>query len=418
MLERSVFEGDPFMPSRTRFSNVMPPPVPAISFLLKPENTFVTYGSGFLYRAFPGHVSRMTDVTGRSGFFNPVDHLSIDSDLHCFPGFWRGSTSYWAEPVDHGFLALPWLEGDKDWVSGWAWTPVISDATLSSWAIEAYNKFHDQVPVKVSLANFLYELKDMKGMIPSIDRRGISKTASNNFLAFSFGVKPFVSDIKAIVNLSEDVDKRLKHLIDMQGKESRLSFERDIVHEEPYQFFKSWDNPNNTTYSEGHSSGVLFKRISARTHFHVGAGLYQDLTDLKDANAKLKALVAAGGFNHPARVIWNAIPYSFVVDWFFSVGKLLDTLSVQPFGGTYEVGKVGYSVSTEATFQAYARLDEYPGFHLDDAFLKGTALLGTISIKRYLRRPGFPAYSLMFSDGMLSTEQQVLALAMLEQKRR
>lgn len=396
-------------------TNVKPIPSVPPTFRYYPENIGGNnLGLGYPFGRFPTHLSIMEDVVGKPGNFNPVVHFSIDSDLRGYPGFRRTGTAY-AESELKDWLSLPYHD-EGTWISNWPWLPTISAATLSGWSIDAYNAFNAQVPTKVSLANFLYELKDIKGLIPTISR-SVTKTVSNNFLAFEFGVKPMISDIKAIVNLSADVDKRLEHLIAMQGKESHLSFQRSVVHDEPYQFFRNLATPLNSDFSEGHATGVLFKRISARTDFHVGAGLFQDLSDLADANAKLKALVAAGGFNHPARIIWNAIPYSFVLDWFFSIGKLLDTISVQPFGGTYRVDNVGYSVKTEGTYAAFAKIDEYPDHRGDDAFTSN-ALLGTVSVKSFSRRPGFPVYSPILSDGILSTEQLVLALAMLEQKRR
>lgn len=357
-------------------------------------------GSNDLH-VFPASISRITDVVGNKGGFNPVDQVSLSSSM-------KNMNHWFSADHDERYVlwdgvALPY-GGAKSFID-WPWMPDISAATLSDWSLEAYDKFQEQVPTSVSLANFLYELKDMKGMIPSIDRLHLAKSASNNFLAFEFGVLPFVSDIKAILNLTSDVNKRIQHLLLTQGKSTNLSFNRSLsLKDETYIFSKSLFD--GTTVTDG--ARIQFRRASGEYYVHIGAKLYQDLKDLHDANTQLKALAAAGGFNHPARVVWNAIPYSFIVDWFFHVGKLLDTLTIQPFGGTYEVSRPWYSVKTQSTF--------YASQIIPDGAYNDVSSLGIVTFKGYKRLSGFPASSLFLTNGTLSPMQLALSAAMIHQR--
>lgn len=356
----------------------------------------------------PKNISIMDDVVGEQGSFNPVTHFVLDSFIENLSP-WKDHSGNQRGLLFKG-VPFPLIStfGVPGSFSEWPWLPSISSATLSDWSIEAYNKFNEQVPTTVSLPNFMYELREMKGMIPSIDRSSLSKTASNNFLAFEFGVKPFVADIKAIINMSDSVAKRIQHLLKQQGKTSRLSFNRTTVFDTPYTMIKSLYIPNNSTPS---GNDVYFRRLNAKSEFHCGASLFQDLKDLEDSMATMKALAASGGFSHPARVIWNAIPYSFVVDWFFHVGKLLDSLIVQPFGGTYKVSDVGYSIKTEAVYYATQVFTE-------SGYSSSIEDLGTVKARSYIRRPGFPATSLFLTNGELTPMQLALSAAMLNQRRR
>jgi len=355
----------------------------------------------------PNH-SIMDDVVGESGLYNPIYHFSLSGFLTGIPPVVNPSNGVVYSSDQE--LSFPMMVNTGEGYHSWPWLPALSAAQLSDYSIEAFNKFHDQVPTEVSLANFMYELKDMKGMIPKLEK-SITKTAANNFLAFSFGTAPFVDDVKKIVGMSEAVDKRLKHLISINGRTTDLSFKRNIIYDETFEFVRSLTDPYAFLLGDGDYDRVYFRRQSARLTLIIRGKLSQDLKDLADANAKLKALIAAGGFNHPARVIWNAIPYSFVVDWFFSVGKLLDSLAVQPFGGKYDITDVGYSIKREASFVA-----TYQPPTPD--IVQGNPTLGTVGVKCYERFNGFPATSLLLTDGLLTPKQQVLALAMLEQKRR
>lgn len=359
---------------------------------------------------FPPSISVIQDVVGKRGVNHPVHHWKLTSFCRRFPDWGHTFDSDLGINLAKELFFPIQTVGTYAAVQAWPWLPdMLHSAWISDSSIGAFNKFHDQIPTSVSLANSLYELKDIKGLIPSVTKGSLSKTAANNLLGFEFGVLPMVSDIKAIVEMSDKVEKRIKHLISVNGRTTSLSFDRELVQDEPFEFFRSIDSLGTSLGSDG----ILFKRQSVRTKLHIGGKLSQDLRDLADANAKLKGLIASGGFNHPARVVWNAIPYSFVVDWFFHVGKLMDTLMVQPFGGDYEVSDVWYSVKSDVTYIAIAHNnseDTYP--------ILGNPVIGTVHVSVYDRLPGFPVSSLFLTDGILSPTQQVLALAMLEQKRR
>jgi len=354
---------------------------------------------------FPTDASIMDDIVGDTGYFHPVSQMSISSSIRggLTIDWFSNQSEHWEIPSEE--FPIP-VKGPDDRIVYWdQWLSPVTPAMLSGWSLDALNKFQDQVPTALSLPNSLYELKDIKGLIPKIDR-SLSKTASGNFLAFEFGVKPLISDVKAVVGMMDAVDKRIEHLLEVNGRSSNLSFKRVIdTSTDITDFSRNLLNP----YSSG-TWAIRFVRKSAKATFFVTGDLYQDLDDLKDSSARLKALLAAGGFNRPATVIWNAIPYSFVVDWFFSVGKLLDTMAVQPFGGTYDISNVGWSLKREAFWFAY--LD------IGDSTPYTERFLGTVTVKGYERHLGYPMTSLFLTDGSLSPKQQVLSLAMLEQRRR
>lgn len=380
---------------------------PGPKFRLNPEGIQNPYSSYPCYY-FPRTYSYMEDVVGNAGHYNPVYQFNLSGYLSRFPSVQRGGNPAFTYDFLSEIPFFPEAPLETHGIREWTWLPEFSAAKLSDWSIEAFNKFHDQVPTTVSLPNFLYELKDIKGLIPSINRHSVSKTLSNNFLGFEFGVQPMIKDVKAIVDMFDAVDKRIKHLLSLQGQKSGLSFDRSEVLTDAHSFYRNLQDPYTVT---GTGNYVEFKRTSAKHSLHIGANLFQDLNDLSDSMAQMRALIATGGFNKPARVIWNAIPYSFVLDWFFSIGKLLDSLTIQPFGGTYELSDIGYSVKTEATYTAT--------FHADGTDTPiGNPLLGAVTVKSYTRKIGFPVVSLFLTDGLLSPTQQVLALAMLEQRRR
>jgi hypothetical protein len=338
----------------------------------------------------------MADVTGSKGGFNFLHHFSVDASLGIPP-----TTFVDAHGVTIGIIQEPVMIDIRN-VSGLGLVPDPADVHVQEWAYDAYNAFNQQIPTKVSLANFLYELKDIKGMIPKIEHSFV-RTESFNFLGFEFGVILFISDVKNIWALADSVQKRIEFLKQTVGEPRKVSFVRDIPPQgDTWQitlpFGGSFEGPS-----------YIVKRLSYQGKFHIGAQFIQNL-DIPDTSlATAKAFAAAAGFNNPAAIVWEAIPYSFVVDWFFHVDSMVGTLNIQPFEGRWEVSNVGYSIKDE--FQYYVYLDTGS----NDGHRQ--IPVGTISVKRFVRKPGFPMSSLLLTDGSLSTTQQVLALALLEQRR-
>jgi hypothetical protein len=273
--------------------------------------------------------------------------------------------------------------------------PGPSSGTLSSFADIAFNKLYVQIPTNTSIANFLYEFKDWKSLIPSF-KRNLKSGVTGNILNVEFGWKPLIGDVKKLLNLQQDVAKRLKFLRDTLGVRTRISVSGDI---EPY-------GPASVQTGDFPHIQLKYAKDSYKGTWLCQGYLTQNLQGLDDAYTEMKAFSAALGLNSPARIVWNAIPYSFVVDWVTRFGSLLDRLSVPLFSGGWTVEDVTFSYNEICRFNVYQ--SEYAS---SSAPL--TKLLGQATIERYVRNIGLPASSLNLIDSGLDIRKQLLALALI-----
>lgn len=276
--------------------------------------------------------------------------------------------------------------------------PETSPTVLQDMGIKAFNTLYTQIPPSFSLANDLWELPELKGLIPKFEKN-LKSTVSGNFLAFQFGWVPLVSDIKALLVLSDSVTKRLKHLKDTRGQETRISF------------FGKYD-PIGPDFVDSISLfsyyRLRYKRTGAQGVFRASGYLTQDLKDLDDTYAQVKAFSAALGLNNPSKIFWNALKYSFVIDWFTNISGLLDRLAIQPFSGEWTIRGLVHSLDESLNFSVYQ--DSILNSHTFDV------LLGTGTIKRYSRGTGLPAPSVMLTNLELGTQKQLLSLALIHQR--
>jgi hypothetical protein len=283
--------------------------------------------------------------------------------------------------------------------------PTIPDSLWKSLANEAFNDFATQIPDEISIANFGWELRELGSLIPKIER-SLSKTAASGYLNYSFGWKPFVADLNTLYNLCSTLNAKIQHLRDTWGKETRLGMFRANVNE--------INNLSDYDFSYQAFDIVKFhyRLRGYRCDFRAGGYLYHKLDGLNDISGYIRALIVSLGLSNPLKVIWNALPYSFVVDWFTGLSGKLDTLSVNPFKGTWIVSRRSVSMFETADWDVSV---EFTGDVRPPLF--GTEQpLGTVQVQRYGRLPNLPVSDSFLSELFLTTptpKQQSLLLAML-----
>ena len=122
-------------------------------------------------------------------------------------------------------------------------------------------------------------------------------TFSQNWLRYHFGVEPMMKDIHAAVET---------FCADFGPKKTigRASTKQPLA---------AWqtDTPSSTSYTWSTYNVKTSCRISA---------------DVRITNANLNLMKQLGVIN-PASIVWEAIPFSFVVDWFANVGQVLASVT-------------------------------------------------------------------------------------------
>jgi len=236
---------------------------------------------------------------------------------------------------------------------GSLFSAIPSQTSFNSWAVD---QFSYQVPSNLSIANFLLELDDLPKLWQtlqklkdfgfksirdynrfykrslksgSISRIGYEATgvAADTWLSYAFGLKPLVDDITKSLNVVDKTFKRLKFLQRNYGKpvtvRRRRSFSVD---------------PLPPFTGGGTYPGIRYGGISCKVTDVVGCTMYQTLKDLNDPIRLYIAFTHSLGFNKPGEIVWNAIPFSFLVDWVSDVSNATRALSAKTvFSGEYAV---------------------------------------------------------------------------------
>lgn len=188
---------------------------------------------------------------------------------------------------------------------------------------EAFDKMKPTKP-DFNALNFLYEFKD----IPQMLRARHQKLADigSYYLALKFGWEPLLKDIVNLVNVQRGAQDRLKQLIRDNGRSVRRRvtlfdnvLNKQVITGSGYgaitPILDTWfyDYPPTFTDRHTHSDRCW---ASGRFKYHLPPGP-------RDVNWTGKMLRKIYGVNPSPAVLWNAIPYTWLIDWFSNAGHII-----------------------------------------------------------------------------------------------
>jgi hypothetical protein len=152
-----------------------------------------------------------------------------------------------------------------------------------------------------------------------------------------------------------------------------------------------------------HTRGLVNYRVDLRA----GCLFSHKLPWLNDVQGTLRAAAGALGLNNPLQVVWQAMPFSFVVDWFLNIGGALSQLDFQDRTVEWDIWNVHWSAKHTFDVEVRQRFNDSNGNVLIDQ------MVGRWRCSRYERFRGYPAPESMFDLDSLSPKQASLLAALI-----
>lgn len=368
---------------------------------------------------------QMNDVVGNPKGENKVDHVICNSA--------RGSRTLFTYTSPDGTQTGgsgfgPWEEVSFPDIHNKV--PVVDFSTLGDQATRAIQHVTSLVPTSVLLPNFIWELRGLKDLPETIRRlrknweyfdsfqslrpRSLRRYAewaknprvrkdlmawitgkrlANLHLAKEFGLDPFIGDLRKLFLILEEFDKKLAFLKSTIGKRYKSGYREDLP------------VPANLMTPSGIGTTTL-ECVYYRATVNFTFVLSHDLPELDSLASRIKVAMALLGLNNPLAVIWEAIPYSFLVDWFVNVQDLISQFGTAPFlTGKVTVHKASVSVHQRASID-----------HCIDVYGNRKVTLDKYNLHRFWREPRMPTLSYLTLKTTLTDDQLLLVAALLRQR--
>jgi len=228
--------------------------------------------------------------------------------------------------------------------------PFLDNTQLDELALKSEDKLSSVVQSNVSLANFIIELiQACDGNVRGIRRfrdiyekaieayrreylrliKAGHKAAAAHWLAWNFAIKPSLKDLKAILCGISAAYKKLKWLQDHNHQVVYLDYTRDKLedlvsydpnewhHDLPFATIIKADpvlSPANGTHH------ISIRYFDLTLSYHARSKIFLDIPDhyLRGMLGISTLWSAMMGLTNPVGIIWEAIPFSWLIDYFLS----------------------------------------------------------------------------------------------------
>ena len=262
-----------------------------------------------------------------------------------------------------------------------------------------------------SLLNFIWELKDIKSLMSlssklvyqfrTLDKALLSsKTAAELMLSYSFAIAPFIRDIETMIDGLFNINKRINEFI-AEGKKVNV-----------YHYVEDQQMSLRTVLDATRAGEILY----CDTTLQYRATMKASYTYIKPSD--LEGMLRVTGLRLTPEAIWNAIPFTFLIDW---VVRVSDTLRSLDRDTNLTVHIKDYCDSLKYSQRFYAERTStmfYTGKEMSVVYVgQGSTeppLIWEHERSHYLRVPGVPdtGYAFPVLDS-LSNRELVLGGALL-----
>lgn len=272
----------------------------------------------------------------------------------------------------------------------------------------------------VSVPNFIYELKDLPGMLKEIGRlklvrEGLIKAsrrppagnaavaareASNLYLSYRMGWAPFISDIRKMLQFRDQIKNRVHDLDILFNQNGGLH--RSVGKGNTLKgIAPTWSEVSTTSSVKTIDSalGILIQvRSDVVTSTQMWGSVrwtnpYPRHSRLSYQELERQARDIVFGLNVTPKEVWDAVPWTWLVDWFANFGDYLDStnnlLSLAP--------SVPLVMTHQETKESWTRVDT-------NTWCSGGS--GTLRYETKTRTPSGATLSAtlpIFSGGQLAT---------------
>lgn len=199
-----------------------------------------------------------------------------------------------------------------------------------AFAADAYSRMR---PDKPSFEGFnaLFELKDLPGMLKKRTEDHIGQFANrggNTHLELQFGWLPLLRDIQNLCTTQMGLQDRYKQLLRDEGEPVRRGVKLRALESDPViGTINPGMGPSLVSYfSRGPATCISSQQTfdlvwaSAQFQYFLPAGP-------RDIAWRSKMKRAIFGLNISPIVVYNAVPWSWLADWFFNYGSVISNLS-------------------------------------------------------------------------------------------
>jgi len=193
---------------------------------------------------------------------------------------------------------------------------------MDSFSSRAYQAMFPDLETNLNLTNFIVELVDISSLVKMVGRWWgrirrrdwtdfSSKDVAEAHLTGAFAVIPFIGDCKKLYDNLKHFDERIRDFKQRSLKQQKRY----------YREAGEWVGSEESLVESYES--VWFNSTQTRVNKYSTMTYSYTCPELDSFSQKVKVFRDMMGLRLSLHNVWEAIPFSFVVDWFVRVGDFL-----------------------------------------------------------------------------------------------
>lgn len=261
-----------------------------------------------------------------------------------------------------------------------------------------------------SLGQFIVELRDLPAVpfkralkggaafknIPRIALKELSdfRNLGSEYLNVVFGWKPFVSDLRKMYHLWYTIDKKMAQIVRENGKHIRrkATIQNERTSSQPAPTY--WSQPFMDVYGQPpwwtNGSTQRTDTTTAVTKVWFSGSFRYYIPDTSSSAWDLRARAALFGALPTPELLWEVLPWSWLVDWFTNVGDVVSNASMNAVDNltssyAYVMKHEKISIERQAVVESQALSPCSPWICKDGAF---GSTIKTFHVKETKSRSG------------------------------
>lgn len=292
------------------------------------------------------------------------------------------------------------------------------------------------VKSELSLINSIYELKDFKSLgrtfnnisslidsasrtVSSLTGLSFKQYASNKtirqlvrkksdiYLQYKFNISPLVSDIQGVLKSLRTFQSAAKRQVSKSAQRQRRHAVISIPSDQPSE----WESDSAHAFDFVNAPASITTTpnrlvVLDPAKFHVEIEYNFHYTQWQKQHAALLTFLDKLGVNFDPAIIWNAIPYSFLVDWVVRIGPYLSQWKTTNMEPVINISNSLWSIHRERRITCT----------VDDSLGRKGVPVSFVREEAYRRSPFILTPHLIESSGLSLTEVS-LAGALLGSRR-
>jgi len=307
----------------------------------------------------------------------------------------------------------------------------VSESTFVPFVDDAVFNLLPGIKPSMSLLNSLFELKDFRKLPELVSRfkfaastlrklkstraRGKKQTlkmitglGADAYLTNQFAIQPLLGDLESIVDALTGYKKEVERLLRDEGKIRKAHWVKPCASET--NLLPLEQQYTSGAVLQGRYLGDKVRRsvtYVVEPTFRAQLVYRYNLRGFEREYAHLWGAMDALGLNLNPAHIWNAIPFSFIVDWVVKVGDTLDRKQMRNIEPITDILRFSWSFKVNQKVEMFTHRSI--GGPVDDGEVK----TGETTEAFYYRKPGIPSYDRLLQVSGLNLKEMTLGTAMV-----